>query len=106
MNILLICSSGMSTSLVVSRMLKAAKEQGKTHHIWAVSMDCAIDHYKQADMILLGPQISNIVNEIRQESKKPVYVINRENYGKCRGDVILAEAEERQNGIQHALEEV
>ncbi len=41
MNILLVCSAGMSTSMLVTRMEKAAEELGVEAKIWAVSGDAA-----------------------------------------------------------------
>ena len=39
MNILLCCSAGMSTSLLVTKMEAAAKARGLEGKIWAVSGD-------------------------------------------------------------------
>ena len=41
--IMLACSAGMSTSLLVSKMQEAAKEQGKDYEIFAKSV-ADIDH--------------------------------------------------------------
>ena len=37
MRIMLACAAGMSTSLVVSKMQEAAKNQGKDYKIWRLN---------------------------------------------------------------------
>lgn len=93
MNILLICSSGMSTSLIVSRMRKAARDQEKEYKITAVGVDSAYEYYDDTDVILIGPQISSYIKTIQEESGLPTAIIDRANYGSCRGEEILKEAE-------------
>ena len=55
--ILLACSSGMSTSLLVSKMKDAAKENGIEAEIWAVAQDKAQTDMERADVLLIGPQM-------------------------------------------------
>lgn len=45
-NILLACSAGMSTSLLVTKMEEAAKVKGLEVTIWAVSQDKAPKTWK------------------------------------------------------------
>lgn len=94
MKILLICSAGMSTSLVVSRMRKAAAEEGKEYEIWAKSIDEAYEDYDKVDVILIGPQIRYALQEIILQSQKPVEIIDRKLYGLCKGAEILKQAEQ------------
>ncbi len=56
-NILLACSSGMSTSLLVSKMEEAAAAQNLEVKIWAVGQDKAIADMEKADVLLIGPQM-------------------------------------------------
>ncbi|GAA0735957.1 PTS sugar transporter subunit IIB [Clostridium oceanicum] len=93
MNILLVCSAGMSTSLLVSKMRKEATAQEKDYKIWALSIDDAYEEYDDADVILLGPQVTFLLDEVKNESKKPVEVIERTNYGLCNGKAVLVQAE-------------
>ena len=54
--IMLACSAGMSTSLLVSKMQAAAKEQGKDYEIFAKSV-ADIDHQfevEKPDVLMLG----------------------------------------------------
>ena len=93
MKILLICSAGMSTSLVVKKMRNAAAEKNVDHEIWAKSIDEAYEDYGKVDVILIGPQIRYALNEIIIQSQKPVEVIDRRLYGLGKGAEILQQAE-------------
>lgn len=91
MKIVLICSAGMSTSLLVNKMLGAAKDEGLE--------DCSIAAYPEAevskvgvdaDIILLGPQVRFELNKIKKMfPDKPVDVINMKDYGMMNGKKVL-----------------
>ena len=53
-NILLCCAMGMSTSVVVQAMKKAAQAQGKDYKIWATDADSVEDEDEKLDAYLLG----------------------------------------------------
>lgn len=92
MNILLCCSAGMSTSLLVQKMELAAKEKGLTVKIWAVSADEVRDHIDQAEVILLGPQIRYKLVEMKKQGEArgiPVEVISTVDYGTLNGKNVL-----------------
>ncbi len=55
--IMLVCSAGMSTSLLVTKMEKAAAEQGLEAKIFAVAEAEAANHLDEIDVLLLGPQV-------------------------------------------------
>jgi PTS system cellobiose-specific IIB component len=95
MNILLCCSAGMSTSLLVTKMEKEAVAQGMDAKIWAVSATEARQHIGQADVMLLGPQIRYMINEMKKlgtDHNIPVEVINQMHYGMCNGKAVLNDA--------------
>lgn len=97
MNILLACSAGMSTSILVSKMKASAEQQGKKCKIWAISFSEIINNMKEADVILLGPQIKYKLDAVREEVKEcniPVDVIPMLDYGMCNGVNVLKFAEE------------
>lgn len=56
--ILLACGSGMSTSLLVTKMQNYARSIGEEAEIWAVGQDKAKEAMKDADVVLIGPQMS------------------------------------------------
>lgn len=96
MNILLACSAGMSTSLVVSKMRQAAQEQGKNYTIWAVEQGQVVSEIGNFDVLLLGPQIRHLERKLAREvgDSAPVAVINPMAYGRCDGAAVLRQAEE------------
>ena len=53
MNILLCCAAGMSSSLIVTKMEKAAEARGIEVKIWAVSGSEVNSHIDEADVLLL-----------------------------------------------------
>lgn len=93
--ILLCCSAGMSTSMVVQRMEKAAVQLGIDAEIQAVGMEEFSDSIADYDCCLLGPQIKYKLNDFQQraqEYNKPVAVINTMDYGMLNGEKILKSA--------------
>ncbi|MBQ1472917.1 MAG: PTS sugar transporter subunit IIB, partial [Lachnospiraceae bacterium] len=56
-NIALMCSQGMSTSMMVQRMQEAAATEGYECTIEAYSVSEVDEVKKVADVILLGPQV-------------------------------------------------
>jgi len=93
MRILLVCSAGMSTSLLVTKMEKAAKEKGIEAEIWAVGTDAADSNMGKADVVLLGPQIRFQLPEMKKKAEKyniPVEAIPSVDYGMCNGPKVLA----------------
>lgn len=66
MNILLVCSAGMSTSMLVTRMLDSANTKGidvriEAHPVAEVEM-----YGLEADAILLGPQVRFQLNNVKK----------------------------------------
>ncbi|WP_108672508.1 PTS sugar transporter subunit IIB [Peribacillus acanthi] len=94
MNILLCCSAGMSTSLLVTKMENSAKAQGIDCRIWAVGSGDVKNHLDEADVLLLGPQVRFMLNQMKQEvnGKIPVESINPMHYGLCNGEEVLKQA--------------
>lgn len=93
MKILLACSLGMSTSLLVSHMKKEAKAQGKDdYEIWATDVN-SIDDEEGFEVIMLGPQVSSRYQEVNEEFDVPVRIIEKQDYGRCDGAAVLAAAE-------------
>nr|WP_263325115.1 PTS sugar transporter subunit IIB [Neobacillus sp. Marseille-Q6967] len=95
MNILLCCAAGMSTSLLVTKMEAAAKEQGIEAKIWAESADAVKSHIDQADVLLLGPQVRYLLPQMKklgEEKNVPVDAINPVHYGMCNGPEVLKTA--------------
>ena len=82
MNILLICSAGMSTSMMMKRMKEAAAAKHINANIWAVGEGLAKEHIPKADIILLGPQVRYLLQKIEEMAEgKPVMVMGLCSYG-------------------------
>ena len=54
--IMLACSAGMSTSLLVTKMEAAAKEQNIEAQIWAIPEANLSEEITKCDVVLLGPK--------------------------------------------------
>ena len=92
-HIMLCCASGMSTSLLVEKMLKAAAEQGIDAEIWAVGANEVKANADKADVILLGPQVRYAQRKIESEAPGiPVAHIDMQDYGMMNGKSVLKQA--------------
>ncbi|MBO0458560.1 PTS sugar transporter subunit IIB [Enterococcus hulanensis] len=92
--IMLACAAGMSTSLLVTKMEKAAKEKNLEVEIFAnpVSEIDQILKEKNIDCLLLGPQVSFMKNDLIKKMEKyniPVETIDMATYGMMDGEKVL-----------------
>ncbi len=95
--IMLVCSAGMSTSLLVTKMEKAAEERGMEVDIFAVSASEADQQLetKAVDVLLLGPQVRFMKAQFDQKLAAkaiPLDVIDMRHYGMMNGDKVLDQA--------------
>lgn len=102
--IMLACAAGMSTSLLVNKMQKAADEKGLDFEIFAASVSEAKDKVeeKAVDVILLGPQVRYMQQEFEDKFGSqgiPIAVIPMTDYGMMNGEKIIALAEETMNEV-------
>ena len=90
MKVSVFCALGMSTSVVVKRIQKEAKEQGVELEIEAFSVNDIEKYAPGSDVILIGPQISYREEELQKEFPDiPVVVMNTRDYGMGNGKNIL-----------------
>jgi PTS system cellobiose-specific IIB component len=90
--ILLVCSAGLSTRVLVNKMEKCARKQKLKVKIWAVSTDVMDSNMAEADIVLLGPQIRFQLPQMQEKGKIygiPVEVIPSVDYGLGNGEKIL-----------------
>lgn len=93
--IVLFCSAGMSTSALVRKMEQAAEAIDYEVSIDAYSVSDAARLGKDADVILLGPQVRfNLDNVKAQLPDKPVDVIGMRDYGTMNGEAVIAQVKE------------
>jgi len=93
--ILLLCSAGMSTSIVVKKMKEAADKKGIEAKIEAHGLEQFHDKLGEFDIFLLGPQVRFKQGEFQKVAdsvNKKVEVINSIDYGMMKGDKILDHA--------------
>lgn len=93
--ILLACSSGMSTSLLVSKMREEAQKRGLKLDIRAVGQEKAKDEIKNADVVLIGPQMRFLLDDLRSAAESlgvPIDVIDMQAYGLADGKAVLDQA--------------
>ncbi|MED4227724.1 PTS sugar transporter subunit IIB [Neobacillus cucumis] len=86
--ILLACSAGMSTSLLVTKMEQHAVTINADVKIWAVGQDQAKQEMANADVVLIGPQMSFLKGELQKEANQygiKVDVIDMLAYGLADG---------------------
>ncbi|WP_390888092.1 PTS sugar transporter subunit IIB [Clostridium intestinale] len=95
MRIMLACCAGISTSLVVTKMQEAAKEQGKEYKIWAVDQKQIEEELGNFDVLLLGPQIRHVLRKATKivGDMAPIAIIDSRAYGRCDGEAVLEQAE-------------
>lgn len=88
-SILLACSGGYSTSMLVERMKKVAVEKNVDVLIDATAesnIDMFID---SIDVILLGPQMAHAESDLRKKYELPIATIDMMDYGMMNGEKVL-----------------
>jgi cellobiose PTS system EIIB component len=89
-NIVLICAAGMSTSMLVTKMEKAAAEEAYDCHIQAYAVNEAPNVIPTADVVLLGPQVRfNLKNFRVQYPDKKIELIDMQLYGTMNGKAVF-----------------
>ena len=90
---LLVCATGMSTSLLVNRMKEAAETKEIEFQIEAHPVGQIEKYGEAADVILLGPQVRYELKNVKAKyPNKPVEVINMQDYGMMNGANVLKRA--------------
>lgn len=95
--IMLVCAAGMSTSLLVTKMEKAAEAQGVEAKIFALSASEADPEIEKGeiDVILLGPQVRFMLKQFEEKAASinvPVEIIDMQDYGMMNGEKVFATA--------------
>jgi len=95
MNILLVCSAGMSTSMIVKKMQDEAKSQNIEAHIEASPEGQVNSKLENLDVILIGPQVRYLEKKLKKLTESTdikVDIIDPKAYGMIQGDKILQQA--------------
>lgn len=95
LKILLVCAAGMSTSLLVEKMKKAAAARGADVSIVAHAAPDFDSVFQQYDVILLGPQVRFQKANWGPKAEAggvPLDIINTMDYGMMNGEKVLDHA--------------
>lgn len=97
LNIMLVCSAGMSTSMLVKSVQTEIEKQGLDAEVFAKPSTEAIDYAESNDVsvLLLGPQVSFMesgFNESLAGQNLPIAVIDPVAYGTMNGEKVLKQA--------------
>ncbi|MET6675676.1 PTS sugar transporter subunit IIB [Citrobacter amalonaticus] len=90
--IMLCCSAGMSTSLLVRKMVEAAEERKLPVQIDAYGVSEFDIQFPNYQVVLLGPQVKYMLNTLSEKAATqniPVKSIDMQDYGMQRGDKVL-----------------
>ncbi len=90
--IMLCCSAGMSTSLLVKKMEASAKERSLDIKIDAFGVAEFSQQVSQYDVVLLGPQVKYMQADLQAEASQygiRVEPINMMDYGMQNGAKVL-----------------
>jgi len=89
--IVLLCAAGMSTSLLVTKMRKAAEEAGFKCDIDAYPVAKAPEVGADADVVLLGPQVRFNLAKVQEQCPGiPVESIDMAAYGMMDGKKVIS----------------
>lgn len=95
MNILLLCSAGLSTSIVVNKMKQALDDTQKEWRIEAHPIENLDDLINDFDVVLLGPQVAHKLKSTKANfayTGKPIELITPLDYAMGNGKKILEKA--------------
>lgn len=93
--ITLICAAGMSTSILMNKMQESAKAQGLDIKVIAMSESKFEEYDEPTEVLLLGPQIAYLEDEIREQYEPKgikVAVIDMMDYGTLNSQKVLKDA--------------
>lgn len=80
MKILLVCAGGMSTGILMKKMEAYWREQGQELTIQAVGLSEYEDVASDYEIVLLGPQISYRLDEVKENTGLPCEAIPSYDY--------------------------
>lgn len=90
--IMLCCSAGMSTSMLVKKMQAEAEKRGLDVKIDAYGVSEFDEQFPHYQVVLLGPQVKYMLESLAEKTLEqgiPVAAIDMMDYGMQRGDKVL-----------------
>lgn len=92
--ILLVCSGGMSTTILMTKMQKYAEEKGFSLKVDACAASACQEKAAEYDVILLGPQIAYQKTSIAGKVSIPVASMQPQDYAMARCESIFKQVDE------------
>lgn len=94
MKITLLCAAGMSTNLLVKKMKDYISKEALEVQVIAMGIDSFSEYKGQSDVVMLGPQVSYRIEEVKamNATSIPVAVINMSDYGMLNGEKVVKNA--------------
>lgn len=92
--ILLVCSGGMSTTILMAKMEKYAAEKGFSLKVEACAVGACQDKSADYDVILLGPQIAYQKSSVAGKVSIPVAAMQPQDYAMARCENIFKQVDE------------
>lgn len=95
MKVLLVCSAGMSTSMLVEKMEKSAIKRDIEIDVKAISESELKDNLENLDVVLIGPQVRYLKRKVKEQAEPfgiKVDIIDPQAYGLIQGDKVLDQA--------------
>ena len=88
-NILLVCTGGLSTYLFAKLMEEHFQKMGLYIHVDAARLASMDEKAKEADLILLAPQVSYCYKKISKKYPNKVQLINTEDFATLNVDGVI-----------------
>lgn len=101
LKVMFVCCAGMSTSLLVEKVNKAAKDKGVELEVYAVAEADARKDLSQADILLLGPQVRYLEGSFRkglEGTDTKLGIVDMLAYGRMDGEKVLQQILDISNG--------
>lgn len=94
MRILLVCAVGMSSGLLMRKMDKYWRQQGKQLVMHSAGLGEYMRVYQTYDIVLVGPQVAYRLEQIKADTGKPCAAISAIDYAvaDCANLMKLAES--------------
>ena len=95
LRLIIVCSWGMSTSLLVESMQSAAARMHITLTVEALSAGEFAARVEECDVVLIAPQIRHLrksIEKLAQSVGKPVALIEPFHYATMNGNAVLEQA--------------
>src|SRR5579885_996309 len=101
--VLIVCSWGMSTSLLVDSLLAAAAAAHYELQVEALSAGEYAARVEECDVVLLAPQIRHLrksIEKLATSVRKPVAMIEPFHYATMNGQAVLEQVMLLVSGVQ------